>query len=197
MQPIIVSKTQQEFNGKKYYRCGRYFQTAGSRLHRDVWEYHNGPIPSGKGWHIHHVDHDRSNNSIDNLKLIDAPAHSAHHHAGHGRGMPREAIEAAREWHGSDAGGDWHRAHYKQTSAALYAKTKDYKCAHCGVGFKSNRIDTSRFCGRNCLSAARRASGVDDEVRHCATCGVGFTVNKYKPNKYCSRSCANNRSRPV
>lgn len=39
----------------------RYYQ------HRIIWEMHNGPIPDG--FEIDHIDHDRTNNKIDNLRL--------------------------------------------------------------------------------------------------------------------------------
>jgi hypothetical protein len=36
--------------------------------HRLVWECFNGVIPAGK--YIHHIDHNKINNSIDNLQLV-------------------------------------------------------------------------------------------------------------------------------
>lgn len=36
--------------------------------HRIVWFMHNGEIP--KGFDIDHIDHDRTNNKIENLRLV-------------------------------------------------------------------------------------------------------------------------------
>lgn len=36
--------------------------------HRIVWFMHNGEIP--KGFDIDHIDHDRTNNKIDNLRIV-------------------------------------------------------------------------------------------------------------------------------
>jgi hypothetical protein len=36
--------------------------------HRFVWECFNGIIPSDKV--VHHIDHNKTNNSIDNLQLV-------------------------------------------------------------------------------------------------------------------------------
>lgn len=37
------------------------------RAHRIIWEMHNGPIPAGM--QIDHIDMDRSNNRLENLRL--------------------------------------------------------------------------------------------------------------------------------
>jgi hypothetical protein len=41
--------------------------------YRKVWERVNGDIP--KGYHIHHIDGNHYNNSIDNLKLVTQEEH--------------------------------------------------------------------------------------------------------------------------
>jgi hypothetical protein len=46
-------------------------------LHRLVWETANGPVPDG--YDLHHLDHDRANWSIDNLKLVERNAHQQYH----------------------------------------------------------------------------------------------------------------------
>jgi hypothetical protein len=67
-----------EFNGRFYTlrNTGYYGCTTEGRqlLHRDVWEYHNGSIP--KGWDIHHIDNNRSNNAIENLECLPKPEHT-------------------------------------------------------------------------------------------------------------------------
>jgi hypothetical protein len=50
---------------KGYYREVGNFKNL---MHRYVWEYYNGKIP--KGYEIHHVDFDRSNNNISYLQLV-------------------------------------------------------------------------------------------------------------------------------
>ena len=64
-----------------------YITTAGYRRikvdghdrmeHRVVWERANGPIPDGHV--IHHLNHDRLDNRIENLSLMPHGAHSSHH----------------------------------------------------------------------------------------------------------------------
>lgn len=38
------------------------------RVHKLVWTYHNGTIP--KGSRIEHIDQDKTNNCIENLRLV-------------------------------------------------------------------------------------------------------------------------------
>lgn len=66
------------FNGVKFTlrNHGYYARTDEDRelMHRYVWIFYNGFIP--KGFDVHHVDGDRSNNSIDNLNLIEHTEHA-------------------------------------------------------------------------------------------------------------------------
>lgn len=71
-------KSWVNFNGHRYTmrNNGYYGKTRGGRtlLHRDVWELYNGPIQNG--YDIHHKDHDRTNNGIDNLELMSKSEHA-------------------------------------------------------------------------------------------------------------------------
>jgi hypothetical protein len=60
----------------KGYRRG----THGGRLrmeHDVVWEQHHGPIPAGH--QIHHVNGDKADNDIGNLRLVNATEHKRIH----------------------------------------------------------------------------------------------------------------------
>lgn len=65
------------FCGMKFYQLKKGYwlkmfhteeKSYGIYAHRYVWELHHGKIPPGAV--IHHIDGDRSNNSIENLQLI-------------------------------------------------------------------------------------------------------------------------------
>ena len=177
--------TAQEFNGEVYYKCGFYFQKKGRRLHRTVWESHNGPIP--KGYHVHHKDGDTSNNDIANLELL----HGSEHLSLHMRDRPPvpftdRAREAAAEWHRSEEGKAWHREHYERQGGVMHVRV-DRVCECCGKSFVGDF--KSKFCSNNCKSKARRLSGVDDVDRVCSVCGRTFTINKYQKKRTCSASC--------
>ena len=77
-----MAEKYQFFDGKKFTRddkTGYYLCSTGDennvrkRMHVYVWEYFNGPI--SKGYHIHHIDGDKSNNDIQNLQMLSATEH--------------------------------------------------------------------------------------------------------------------------
>lgn len=188
----IISATIQEFNGERYYLCGKYFQHRGKRLHRSVWEYFNGEIP--EGYHVHHIDEDRANNEIENLSLMPGPEHLSHHmnsdeRLKFARENIKNAIAAAPEWHRSAEGRAWHSDHAKEVAENI-APHEEY-CVMCHKSFFTKDYRKgNHFCGNNCKSAWRRATGVDDETRLCPACGRTFSANKYSRAVCCCRECA-------
>lgn len=168
MEVIVVSPTIQKFDGQSYYSCGPYFQRKGKRLHRVVWEYHNGPIP--KGSHVHHKDEDRSNNQIENLMLMDGGEHLSVHmskpeRAEKSRASVVKAIEAAAEWHGTSAGAEWHSQHAKQMWAGK--KMRERECSFCGRMYQTRDLghnNGNHFCSNNCRAAHRRRRVRNGEI---------------------------------
>lgn len=160
MEVQKISATAQKFDGVTYYLCGTYFQRKGRRLHRAVWEYHNGAIPAG--YHVHHKDGDRSNNDISNLALLEGSEHLSEHMRRPQRRAESAACigparEAARAWHGSDAG----RAYHSQLGLENWEKRKvqTYVCSFCGKEFQTKFVysqGSNHFCGPNCKAAFRR-----------------------------------------
>lgn len=76
-----------EFNGKKYtqshssgYMVCTDHKTEIQLLHRAVWSHHYGPIPDGHD--VHHKDHDKANNSIDNLECLSRSDHAKFYNTG-------------------------------------------------------------------------------------------------------------------
>lgn len=154
MNVEVVSKSAQRFNNVTYYKCGEYFQRNGVRLHRVVWEYHNGTIP--EGFHVHHNDGNKDNNDIGNLSLLSQHDHlSEHMQTEAKKSQCRELIANARQyankWHGSAEG----LAYHSELGKANWEKRKrqKYYCTECGRQFETKHIyskGANHFCHPNC-----------------------------------------------
>lgn len=192
------------FNGVEFYRYpgtpdGRYFFSGKDRigkgvrrLHRVIWEHHNGPIPDG--YDIHHKDGNTLNNDPENLECIPAHDHRSHHtrkRMAENPGLFRDALEKARlaapAWHRSPEGRAWHSKNARENPPTY--EEGQITCKHCGTVF-TGKIKLGEYCSKNCVSAARRKSGVDDEDRKCVYCGKEFRINRYSRTACCGQSCA-------
>lgn len=131
-------------------------------LHRRMWETHRGPIPDG--FHIHHIDHDKQNNQIDNLDAMHGEVHAAYH-----------GIECSPR----------HRTR---------AGPKTVYCEQCGGSFIVTKLPSrKKFCSRSCILADRRAKKASQAKPHpictCNMCGASFTAMRCDA-KFCSRRCS-------
>ena len=135
-------------------------------LHLAVWEYHFGKV--GKGYHIHHKDHNRKNNDISNLVRFTAFEHLSYH----GKLHPpsKEHLDRVRPltkaWHASEEGREWHRKNSKNA----WKKKKKYtkQCQFCGREYETYFPKVSKFCHNNCKAAnlrtRRRGSGIKSKI---------------------------------
>ena len=170
MDVEIISNTVQKFNGESYYYCGNYFQRKGKRLHRAVWEYHNGVIPTG--YHVHHVDKNRANNAIDNLELISGAEHLSQHmyepeRVEKSRQSIGKAREAARKWHGSPEGKAFHSQRGKDNWKVRAMHT--YTCSYCGKEYQTKYVyptGSNHFCHPNCKAKYRKRRLRDESKVH-------------------------------
>lgn len=167
IQPARQSRNlMQVFNGVRYYKRkdAPYYarRTPSSRyIHRDVWEFHNGPIPDG--WHVHHINGDPADNRVENLQAISPSDHSALHgianpwvgSAGNVEQL-LQAGERAKEWHRSETGREWHRQHGKKSWEGR--KWHGKNCAHCGAEYQTPWPNRSKYCCVRCKDQARYAA---------------------------------------
>ena len=157
VDPRVMSTTVQEFLGVRYYLCGFYFQHKGRRLHRAVWEHHHGPVP--KGFHVHHVNDDRSDNRLANLAMWTQAEHLSHHYKQKPLPLPTDKTRAAAaEWHGSKAGHEWHRQHGHATAALQASRLVEKTCEMCGKLFEvqAHAAWRAKYCHLNCRAKAFR-----------------------------------------
>jgi hypothetical protein len=78
----IPPQPEQWYDGKKFtLRNHGYFElTTGERtlMHRYIWEKEMGPIP--KGWDVHHVNEDRTDNRVENFECLLKADHTRLHY---------------------------------------------------------------------------------------------------------------------
>lgn len=133
-----------------YWLCS----TLHKRLHVYIYEKYNGPIP--KGYEVHHIDHNKDNNEIENLILLTRKQHNELHKKEMTEELRQKlrdnfnknARPKANEWHKSEEGKEWHKKHYELMKSKLH-KEYEFKCLECDVTFKSTQIK-SKFCSNKC-----------------------------------------------
>lgn len=162
------------------------------RIHRYVWEKEIGKIP--KGYEIHHINRNKADNRIENLRLLSCSEHRKLHavHTEEEKERMRKNLTEnirplANIWHGSEKGIEWHKKHYEEVKDKLHRK-EEKTCLYCGKSFIN--LSYSKFCSNNCKSAWRRKTGIDNVTRICQMCGKEFMVNKYSKAKFCSLKCS-------
>lgn len=160
MRPLVISPTIQQFNGVRYYLCGNYFQHKGERLHLAVWKYHRGPVPAG--YHVHHKNNDRTDNTIGNLECLTVREHlGGRHGKEYGKRARRflpVAQTAAAAWHASEEGRRWHSQHYEQHIRPVMELCVPAICEQCGDRYpvSAGRIKQGKFCSPKCKARAFR-----------------------------------------
>lgn len=143
------------FDGKRYTRKedGHYRGYHGKYLHRAVWEHFNGEIP--KGYVVHHIDGDKSNNDIKNLQLLNHIEHKKLH---------KKLLEP-QKYICEYCGKEFERAHlgkpnrfccreccYKWT----YRNNHEIRtCAECGKEFDAYKYSKKKYCSISCSNKAR------------------------------------------
>lgn len=170
------------FNGHRYNRYPessnvahqKYFSRGAGKgfLHRDVWEYHNGPIP--EGYHVHHIDGDPANNEISNLACLSPEEHRLCHASElKERSLSEKNLqhlaeirEKAKDWHQSEEGLAWH----KQVSGQYLVVAREK------------------------LAEKRREEAKNPKMVSCIECGQMFPSPSGRA-KVCSNACHSRISR--
>lgn len=217
--------SDQACRGRDAYMCDRcvewggivWHQKAGGHykasisLHRAIWTVHRGPIPPG--FHIHHVNGDKSDNRLENLECLSHGEHSSRHCqeklAPHrekaiagsiaatrrNTAIHRQRVLTCAQCGGSYSSGSAHPRVYCSSACIEAARSGAFKgetrvCLWCGQGYEASRR-VQLYCSKRCTSnaaAERSPSRVEKEVT-CASCGKVF-VSARSNAKFCSRSCA-------
>lgn len=113
---------------------------------------YNGNVP--KGFHIHHIDGNFSNNDISNLECKERSTHLSDHQIHKSERLKEIAIKTllensykASEWHKSEEGRKWHREHAQK---ALFGEERTIICEGCGKEFTTRCKIKVKYCSRRC-----------------------------------------------
>lgn len=188
-----MTEKYQYFNGMKFTRdekTGYYLNSTNRiRMHRYVWLFYNGEIP--KGYHIHHIDGDKSNNNIKNLQMIEGKKHIQSHskrwheeHETETRISMEEMQDKAKEWHKSNLGLKWHKENYENNVKPKLNPTRIRKCDYCGTEYVSRTIH-GRFCSGKCKTAWGRKYNRKPIKRICENCSKEFESDNYSNARFC------------
>jgi hypothetical protein len=143
--------------GKKFYKQAYGYWVHRTKdicklAHRWVWENHNGDIPSDMD--IHHIDGNKDNNEIENLKMLSRSDHRKEHWVDSNLRYICEAqLNSVRpiDWLKSDEGKK--AVSEKGKEVWKNRKTHLIKCEHCGCEKEYRRW--ARFCSKKCYMAWR------------------------------------------
>lgn len=170
MNVEIINERKQKFGKYNFWKDKQtgYYKNAQVKphsLHRYVWEWHNGKIP--KGFVIDHIDRNKDNNQIENLRLV-TPSENAMNQSPETKLKQKEWVDKIRpltvKWHKSKEGREWHKKH--GVEAYKTRKAIKLKCAHCGKEFWTTQYSKrTRFCSENCRMRARtrRLKGLPED----------------------------------
>lgn len=155
----VIDERHQEFCGKRFAlrsNDGHFFGKSGRKtttLHRIVWSHYFGEIPNG--FSVHHVDHDKNNNNIENLRLVLRSEHSRLHNIGVCRAPKKIFVceYCGKEFEAHDVGVNKYCSATCNQKACTLRHPLQKTCAYCGKSFTTYHKKT-RFCSNQCASKA-------------------------------------------
>ena len=176
------------FNAKGLTIHKGYLRYKRGYCHRMIWEQDVGPIP--EGFDVHHKDGNKLNNLLENLECLSKSDH-VRLHANENREKMRKCMsensEKVHAWLKTPKGKKFLSDKKKREWEKMPFKT--FTCEHCKKEFQTKHNRHVKFCGDNCVMAARNASGVDNIERLCVICSKPFMINRYQKTVTCSKPC--------
>lgn len=146
---------------RKYFKAdiGDQQLKGASLLHRDVWQFYNGPIP--KGYQIHHKDGNTANNVLANLACLSRAEHLLRHlDKNKNNVFPEKAQVLATAWHRSEEGHLWHIRNSIEFVRKCPLCDKEFITTpreSGGARYNTGDHKGKKFCSRSCASKYNNA----------------------------------------
>lgn len=133
--------------------------------YRKIWEMHYGPIPidgDGRSYHIHHIDGNKHNNSIENLHCVTIQEHYNIHYS-QGDWGACHALQMLLDIHP-----DEQRALMSKAASARYADgTHNFVNSNEKMLANGTHPSQIKF---SCVNCQREMSGVSHLTQHWKKC---------------------------
>ncbi|MER2512544.1 MAG: HNH endonuclease signature motif containing protein [Nitrosomonas ureae] len=168
------------YDGRFYYNPnGTYLaKKIKTSLHRQIWLDAGRTIP--EGWHIHHIDGDVDNNTLENFDCIPCSEHLRKH-------IKEKQVEMQQKldlWRRSDEG----QQTLRDNARKMHKNTprRSCTCKNCG-----NTFETRHPTKNTCSSSCKKAMGIKQIEKTCEICSKTFWARKasYRETQTCSYSC--------
>lgn len=147
-----------------------------------------------KGYEVHHIDGNKDNNDILNLKLLTSEEHQKIHNTRSNEAHRHVCKKCGRTyWSSVSKSRDICDRCDPSLATGGSAMIKIKKiCKYCGTEYETKGVNRNRskFCSNKCKSAWRRQEGSDDIEQVCEYCGKIFVTNKYSKARFCSNICS-------
>lgn len=164
-------------------------------LHREKYKQEFGLTEEQMtDYEVHHIDGNKDNNDIRNLRLLTRSEHNEIHCI-RNKDSHRHVCKKCGRTYCSTVSTSTEvcdRCEPKFATGGSSAIIITKICEFCGAEYETKGVNKnrSRFCSNKCKSKWRRASGVDNVEKTCKWCGEKFITNKYSGAVYCSNKCA-------
>lgn len=191
----VIDDTHQKFDGMNYFSDVQGHYRATFHIHRTVYTYYYGEIPSG--YDIHHIDRNKANNDISNLLLVTRSEHQKIHKP---QGNAAVTYDTPRIFTCKQCGKTFSTTNTRQNSYCskecrdIGHRHYEYRhCAICNKRFRVRSDAKTQTCSLECANKMWRDKvAVKEKV--CAQCGNKFLTSNNR-KIYCSRNCAQKHSR--